>query len=55
MSHIKDKDELWALGLLQRIVDRSNQDRDALPGSMVKKVKEARNILKKRQEYKKKK
>lgn len=52
MGHIKDKDELWALGLLQQIIDRSNQDRDALSGSVVKKVKEARDILKKRQAYK---
>lgn len=47
MTHRKDKDELWALALLEKIIKRSNDDRDALPGSVVKKVKEARTILKK--------
>ncbi|MDA2936464.1 hypothetical protein MYX06_04570 [Patescibacteria group bacterium AH-259-L05] len=52
MPHIKDKDELWALSLLNQIIQRSKDDRDALPGSVVKKVKEAAIIIKKRQEYK---
>ena len=52
MPHVKDKDELWALGLLDQIIRRSQDDRDALPGSVVKKVKEASIIIKKRQEHK---
>lgn len=48
MPHVKDKDERWALVLLEKIIRRSQEDRDALPGSVVKKVKEARTILKKR-------
>jgi len=47
MSHRKDKDELWAIVLLDKIIQRSYNDKDALPGSVVKKVKEAKNILKK--------
>ena len=49
MSHVKDRDERWALALLKQIIDRSNEDRDALPGSVVKLVKQAAIILKKRQ------
>lgn len=45
MPHVKDKDELWALVLLQRIIDRDQQDRDALPGSAVRHVKDAARIL----------
>lgn len=52
MSHRKDRDELWALGLLEQIVQRSNEDRDALPGQVVKRVKEACTILRKLQEHK---
>ena len=32
MTHRKDSDEAWALTQLQKIIDRSNRDRDALPG-----------------------
>ena len=49
MTHIKDKDELWALALLERIIQRDHEDRDALPGSAVKHIKEAVRIIKKRQ------
>lgn len=35
--------------LLEQIVDMDRQDRDALPGSVVKKVKEALKILRKLQ------
>ena len=49
VPHIKDIHELRALALLQQVIDMSNQDRDALPGSVVKKVKDAAKILKKRQ------
>lgn len=48
-GHVKDQDELWTLALLNRIIARSRQDRDALPGSVVKLVKEAVIILRKRQ------
>jgi len=48
MPHVKDKDERWAAALLERIVARDRQDRDALPGSAVKRVKEALDILRKR-------
>ncbi len=50
MSHRKDKDERWALALLNQIIQRSKEDRDALPGAAVKKVKEARDILAKLQD-----
>lgn len=43
-----DVDEEWAMALLKKIIDRSNEKRDALPGSAVKKVKEAYLIMKKR-------
>lgn len=52
MTHVKDRDEMWAIALLQQIIDRSNQDKDALPGSAVRKVKEAKAIMKKRIEGK---
>lgn len=52
MPHIKDKDELWALSLLRQIINRSIEDRDALPGAVVKLVKDAAVILKKRQQAK---
>lgn len=52
MAHVKDRDELWALALLQQIIERDRQDRDALPGSAVRLVKEAAKIIKKRQEAK---
>ena len=48
MPHVKDKDEKWATALLEQIVARDRRDRDALPGSVVKRVKDALNILKKR-------
>ena len=45
MSHRKDEDEHWALALVQKIIDRSNEDRDALPGAFVGKMKEGKRIL----------
>jgi hypothetical protein len=54
VSHIKDKDELWALGLLLQIIERDRQDRDALSGTVVGLVKKAAKIIKKRQDYKRK-
>jgi hypothetical protein len=48
MPHRKDRDEEWAIALLQQIIDRSIADRDALPGSAVKAVKNAQRIMKKR-------
>ena len=55
MAHVKDKDELWALALLERIIQRDREDRDALSGSVVKHVKAAATIIKKRQRAKRKK
>jgi len=52
VPHVKDKDELWALSKLNQIIQRSRKDRDALPGSVVRKVKDAAIIIKKRQGYK---
>jgi hypothetical protein len=52
MPHVKDRDELWALALLQKIIERDRQDRDALPGSVMKHVKAAATIIKKRQQVK---
>ena len=52
MGHVKDKDELWALALLEQIIQRDREDRDALPGSAVQHVKAAARIIKKRQEAK---
>jgi hypothetical protein len=48
MAHRKDRDELWASALLDQIIQRSNEDRDALPGAVVRLVKRARAILGKR-------
>lgn len=45
---MKDRDEAWAAALLEQIVKRSIADRDALPGSVVKLVKDALRILRKR-------
>ena len=44
---IKDKGELWALALLKKIIKRDREDRDALPGSVVKHVKDVRSGLSK--------
>jgi len=52
MSHVKDKDELWALRILEEIIRRDREDRDALPGSVVQHVKAAVRIIRKRQEAK---
>lgn len=48
MPKRKDRDEEWAIQHLGKIVERSVQDRDALPGSVVKLVKDAIVILRKR-------
>lgn len=47
MSHRKGKDEAWALALLEQIIERSKEDRDALPGAVVKLVKAAATKLRK--------
>ncbi|MDO8510069.1 MAG: hypothetical protein Q7S15_00400 [bacterium] len=47
MRSRKSEIERWALGLLNQIVRKSVLDHDALPGSVVKKVKEAVRILRK--------
>lgn len=51
MSHRKDKKERLAIFLLEMVV--SVDDRDALPGAAVKKVKEALKILRKLQKGRK--
>lgn len=43
-----DVDEEWAIQVLTQIVDRDRESRDALPGSVVRLVKQAITILKKR-------
>jgi len=48
MPHVKNKYEEWAIAVLDPIVQLSYRDRDALPGSVVKLVKDAITILKKR-------
>jgi hypothetical protein len=48
LTHRKDRDEEWALRLLEQILERDRADRDALPGAVVGKVKEAAVILRKR-------
>lgn len=52
MCHVKDKDELWALALLEQIMQRHREDHDALPGSVVDLTKKSIRILRKRQEFK---
>lgn len=49
MAHIKDKDEFWTLALLKQIIQCDRQDRDALSGAVVKHVKKAAKIIRKRQ------
>lgn len=48
MTHRKDIDEEWAIAHLQQIVDLDKRDHDALPGSVVKLIKQAQTIMKKR-------
>lgn len=48
MTHRKDINEERAIQLLSQVVAISEADRDALPGSAVKHVKEAITIMKKR-------
>lgn len=47
-SHVKHEKEAQALVHLQRVIEMDRADRDALPGSVVKLVKQAAVILKKR-------
>lgn len=47
---MKRRDEAWALALLEQIIERDREDRDALPGSVVKLVKQAAVILRKRRQ-----
>jgi hypothetical protein len=47
---MKRRDEAWALALLQKIIERDREDRDALPGSVVKLIKQAAVILRKRRQ-----
>jgi hypothetical protein len=48
MPHRKDRDEEWAIALLEQIVQRDREDRDALSSQGVGHIKKARVILKKR-------
>jgi hypothetical protein len=48
MPKRKDNKEERAINILKLLVLMNEQDRDALPGSVVKKVKECVAILKKR-------
>lgn len=45
---MKENPERRVIELLQQIIDMDKADRDALPGTVVKKVKDAQIILKKR-------
>jgi hypothetical protein len=47
---MKRRDEAWALALLEKIIERDHEDRDALPGLVVKLVKQAAIILRKRRQ-----
>ena len=47
---MKRRDEAWALALLEQIIERDREDRGALPGSVVKVVKQAAVILRKRRQ-----
>lgn len=48
MPKRQDRHEEWAIQKLQEIVELDRLNRDALPGSAVKKIKEALTIMKKR-------
>lgn len=48
MPKRQDVHEEWAIRWLQAMVDLDRVNRDALPGSAVKKIKEALLILKRR-------
>lgn len=45
---MKSRYENWAISSLEKIIEVSNRDRDALPGSAVKHIKEALKIMRKR-------
>ena len=47
-SKRSDLHEEWAIAYLQKVVDLSISERDALPGSVVDHVKDAIIIMKKR-------
>lgn len=48
VTHRKDEYEELAIVLLQQIIEIDKADRDALPGSVVKLVRRAQTIMKKR-------
>jgi hypothetical protein len=48
VTHRRDEYEELAIVLLQQVIDINEADRDALPVSAVKKVKQAQAIMKKR-------
>jgi hypothetical protein len=44
-------EEDWAIHRLQRIIDLTRLNRNALPGSVVKLVEQAQDILKRRRDH----
>jgi hypothetical protein len=48
VTHRKDEDEERAIALLGEVLAMDTRDRDALPGSVVRLVKQARKIMQKR-------
>jgi hypothetical protein len=48
VTHRKDIQEERAIALLQQVLTIDREDRDALPGSVVRLVKEAVRIMQKR-------
>lgn len=48
MGKRKDQCEEWAIKRLEAILELDRADRDALPGSAVKHMKAARDIMRKR-------
>ena len=48
MPHRSDVHEEWAIYYLEKLVELSEANRDALPGTVVKLVKQAITIMKKR-------
>lgn len=48
MTHRKDGAEELAIQLLNQVIEISDRDRDALPGSAVALVKKARTVMRKR-------
>lgn len=52
VGHVKDGAELYALRKIEDVLAIDQRDRDALPGTVVNLLKQARTVLRKRQEAK---